>query len=360
MVAVLPSHEAPGGDAPMTDALRSTLYERTELADLSPAERRLALRRLALEAGGPEALPSVGALADEIDGFGILTGLMADDAVTDVLVNGSGSVWVERAGTLTPSDIRFESAEALTRFALRMVGRAGARLDRAHPLADARLPDGSRIHVVLPPVAPDGPLVSIRRFPAKRLHLEGLIAREMLTESQADALRTFVEERRTIVISGRTGVGKSTLLDALLRCIPSTERIVTIEELPELAIDTHNRVALIARSPNVEGSGAIGLDDLVKASLRMRPDRIVVGEVRGAEALSAIEAIATGHEGSMLTVHARSARDVHDRLTTLAMKAPNAPSESSLRRQLVDAIDLVVHLDRVNGRRCVTDLCARD
>lgn len=335
--------------------LRALLYEHDEIADLEPAERRLALRALAVEAGAD--LGTVGRLADEIDGFGILTHLMSDDAVTDVLVNGSGEVWVDRAGCLVRTNVCFADEEALVAFVQRLVGRAGVRLDRSHPIADARLADGSRLHVVLPPVAPDGPLVSVRRFPPVRFDLDDLVEREMLLSEQADALRSYVSDRRTIVISGRTGTGKSTLLDALLRCVPDSERIVTIEELPELHPAGEHRVSLIARGPNVEGNGAIGLDDLVRASLRMRPDRIVIGEVRGAEALHAIEAIGTGHEGSMLTVHARSASFVQERLITLALRSSASSSEEALRRELDEILDVVVHLERHEERRRVAEIC---
>jgi pilus assembly protein CpaF len=344
----------------VNDPLRVALYQHDELADLDVAERRLALRDLALGTGDPAALDAIATLADEIDGFGILAGIMADDAVTDVLVNGADEVWVDRSGTLTLTDVRFEDDDALARFVQRLVGGAGVRLDRAQPIADARLPDGSRIHAVLPPVAPDGPLVSIRRFPSERWTLDDLVARSMLQPDEADTLRSYVRDRRTIVISGRTGTGKSTLLDALVDCVPASERVVTVEELPELRPGDEHRVSLIARPPNVEGAGAIGLDVLVRASLRMRPDRIVVGEVRGSEALIAIEAAGTGHEGSMLTVHARSARSVKERLITLALKASSAPSEGALRRQVDEVLDVVVHLERVGDHRRVADICTFD
>jgi pilus assembly protein CpaF len=340
----------------MEEALRRALYENDEIADLDVAQRRLALRRLALDSAGPDALRCAGRLADEIDGFGVLTALMDDESVTDILVNGPDEVWVDRAGELAPADVTFGDRQRLTRFAQRLVGRAGGRLDRSVPIADARLSDGSRIHVVLPPLAPDGPLVSIRRFPKDRFELEHLVSFAMLTPEQADLLRAVVLDRRTVVISGRTGCGKSTLLDALIRCIPETERIVTIEELPELQSGGEHRVALVARATNVEGRGEVSMRDLVRASLRMRPDRIVVGEVRGAEALDAIDAIATGHPGSMLTVHARSAEATLERLMTLALQAGSAPDQEVIRRQLSDAIDVVVHLDRSGPLRRVSEI----
>lgn len=342
----------------MSAALRAAVFERPELAELDPSARRLALRALAVEGGIPDALSAVGEIADEIDGFGVLTEIMSDPAVTDILVNGPGEIWVDRDGSLVRTNLRFPDAGSLERFVERHLGGAGVRIDRTHPIADARLADGSRIHAVLPPVAPQGPLVSIRRFPSVRFDLEDLVTRSMLTGREAGQLRSLVRDRRTIVISGRTGVGKSTLLDALLRCIPEGERVVTIEELPELQPATEHRVSLVARGPNVEGKGAIALDRLVRASLRMRPDRIVVGEVRGVETLSALEAMATGHDGSMLTLHARSPEAVRDRLLGLALQAASGVSESSLLRQIDEAVDVSVHLDRDRtGRRRVTDIC---
>jgi pilus assembly protein CpaF len=344
----------------MSESLRAELFNHDDLAELEPVARRLALRRLALEAGIPDAASAAVELADEVDRFGVLTALMDDDEVTDILVNGPHEIWVDQAGRLSQTDIRFAGPEALLSYVQRLVGRAGARLDRSHPIADARLPDGSRIHAVLPPVAPEGPLVSIRRFPSRRFELDDLVARSMLDADEARRLTAFVEERRTIVVSGRTGTGKSTLLDALIRAVPTDERIVTIEELPELRSATEHRVSLVARGPNVEGKGAISLDQLVRAALRMRPDRIVVGEVRGPETLVAIEAMSTGHVGSMLTVHARSAAAVPDRLLTLALQAASGASEGSLRRQIEEAIDVVVHLDRRAGRRRVASICTFD
>ena len=339
-----------------TDELRSALLEHDEIADLNPPERRLAIRRLAVRSGIADG-STAAALADEIDGFGILSQLMSDDTITDVLVNGPGEVWVDKSGELARTGISFRDEAAVLRFIDRLLAGAGTRLDRSNPIADARLWDGSRMHAVLPPIAPQGPLVSIRRFPRERFALEDLVARGMLSAGEADLLRRFVEERRSIVIGGRTGTGKSTLLDALLHLSSPHERVVTIEELPELQRGSEHRVSLVARAPNVEGKGSVTLDTLVRAALRMRPDRIVVGEVRGPEALSAIEAMATGHQGSMLTVHARSAEAVLDRLVSLALQAPGAPGEASIRRQVEEAIDVVVHLERHAAQRRIAAIC---
>jgi pilus assembly protein CpaF len=341
----------------MKEKLRRVVYDHDELAELEPPERRLALRALALQTGVPNPGAVVAEIADEIDAFGPLTALMSDDRVTDVLVNGSDEVWIERGGMLERTAVRFRDDAALLHLLERLVGRAGVRLDRAQPIADARLRDGSRVHAVLPPIAPYGPLVSIRRFPTSRLELEDLVSLGMMNESQASTLDALVSERKTIVISGRTGTGKSTLLDALLRRVPHDERVVTIEELPELRHGKEHRVSLIARGENVEGRGAVTLDQLVRAALRMRPDRIVIGEVRGPEAVTALEAMSTGHDGSMLTVHARSADAVPDRLLTLALRGSPGATETSLRRQIREAVDVIVHLDRVEGCRRVAAIC---
>ena len=344
-------------DGPVSRASTSELYERVlerdELADLDAPARRLALRELA----GSNDAPGLRAshLADEIDGYGPLTADMEDPMVTDVLVTGPNEVWVERAGELVRSGARFEGPDALASFVERMLAYEGRRADASYPIADSRLPDGSRIHVVLPPVAPEGPLVSIRRFPKRSLTLDDLVARGAMTESQADLLRDAVTARVGVVVSGGTGSGKTTLLNALLGLV-TTERVIVIEETPELRPSCVHVVRLVARDPNVEGRGGVGLDDLVRAALRMRPDRIVVGEVRGPEALPALAAMSVGHEGSMITVHARSAAKVFDRLVSLALLASSGATEAALHAQARAAVGLVVHLERARGTRHVAEL----
>ncbi|HEX2195606.1 MAG TPA: ATPase, T2SS/T4P/T4SS family, partial [Actinomycetota bacterium] len=295
----------------LTGRLLERVLENDWLADLDPAQRRLALRDLL-------APGEVSEVAEHIDGYGPLAEVMARPGVTDVLVNGPHEVWVEQDGALTAAEVGWPDAGALRDFADRMLARGGASADASRPVADARLPDGSRIHVVLPPVAPHGPLVSIRRFPSVRFTLDDLLAAAMLDDEQAARLAQLVRERASIVISGATGSGKTTLLNALLATVGSEERVVTIEETPELGPFGSHVVSLVARPPNVEGAGEIDLAALVRASLRMRPDRIVVGEVRGREAAAALAAMATGHEGSMLTLHARSAAEAPERLASLA------------------------------------------
>jgi pilus assembly protein CpaF len=337
--------------------LMDLVLEHDELAELDPAQRRLALKSLVTRVVGPEAAAAaLPALADAIDGFGPLSALMREEDVTDVLVNGPGEVWVERGGSLQRAEVGWSGEAELRTFIARWLGAAGARADASHPIADARLEDGSRIHVVLPPIAPRGPLVSIRRWPSMGWSLDELVEVGMLDEEDAFLLRTSVVKRRSIAISGSTGSGKTTLMNALLQYVSEDERVVVIEETPELRPRCSHHVSLIARPPNVEGKGAIELDQLVRASLRMRPDRIVVGEVRGREALTALDAMATGHEGSMVTVHARSARDALERLVALSLQAGSAASEESLRARVLRSFDLVAHLERQDGRRVLAEL----
>jgi pilus assembly protein CpaF len=345
----------------MTDPLIEAVLEHDELADLDPAERRLELRALVAGTGRDRNLAAaVSKLADEIDGYGPISDFMRDPLVTDVLVNGAFEIWIERGGRLERTDVAFADAGALRNFVDRWLGGAGTRIDPEHPIADARLPDGARMHVVLSPIAPFGPLCSIRRFPERTLTSAGLVRSGMLSSAEESFLVWCVRERATIVISGATGTGKTTLLNALLDHVPDSERVVTIEETPELCPGSAHVVSLVARRPNVEGRGTVDLTELVRAALRMRPDRIVVGEVRGAEALTALGAMATGHQGSMLTVHAGSAGDALDRITVLALEASSGASEASLRERVTNALDFVVHLERRDGERRLAEVLPVD
>ena len=329
-----------------------------ELADLDPAERRLALRRVLLDEHDAVDVPaSLGELADAIDGFGPLTPLMDEDGVTDVLVNGPRDVWIERRGRLTTTPVCFEGDEDLRAFIERMLASTGRRADASKPIADARLRDGSRIHVVLPPIAPAGPLVSIRRFPSSPLTLTDLVSSGTMNDGQAAHLRRAIGERATIAISGGTGSGKTTLLNALLGQIPDGQRVVVLEETPELSAGGHH-VSLLTRDENLEGAGGVDLEALVRASLRMRPDRIVIGEVRGREALAALAAMSVEHPGSLVTLHARSAAAVPERLVSLALLARSGVSQDALHRQVAAAFDLFVHVERGRrGERRVSQIC---
>lgn len=339
----------------MTQDLVDFVLERDELAVLEPAERRLVVRRLLSDHFGAEGASAAGPIADLIDGYGPITVAMRDPDVTDVLINGPDEIWIERCGRLERADVAFADRAALGSFVERLIGASGGRVDMSSPIADARLSDGSRIHAVLPPLAPQGPLVSIRRFPSVSFTLEDLTRFKMLSQEETGLLRAAVRDRRSIVIGGGTGTGKTTLLNALLGEVPATERVVVIEETPELRPRCAHMVSLVARSSNVEGKGRVELQDLLRAALRMRPDRIVVGEVRGPEALVALDAMSTGHEGSFVTVHARSSSEVVDRMISLAMQA-GVTDGSDLRARFTRAFDLSVHVTRDDGRRVVASI----
>lgn len=339
----------------MNAALRELVFAHDELADLDPAERRLALREIVLEAGFDDVGKVVERLAADIDGFGPLSDLMDDPGITDILVNGPAETWIEKEGRLAPASGRFDDREALLRWCERTVSRAGGRLDTSRPIADVRLPDGSRLHAVLPPIAPDGPLVSIRRVPSRMRSLSELVELGLMSEGQSEVLHAHIEAKRSICVSGATGVGKTTLLNALLLLVPPSERVVVIEELPEL-VNRAGIVSLIARPPNAEERGLVTLEDLVRASLRMRPDRIVIGEVRGPEALPALSAMSTGHEGSLLSVHARSADHARARVADLALTSAHAPPRDVLVSQAHELIEVRVHIERRDGKRIVTQI----
>lgn len=325
------------------------------LGDLDPARRRLALRGLLSEEerADPGATESLSAVADHMDGYGPLTEVMERPGVTDVLVNGPHDVWTDGAGGLERERVAWEDAASLRVFVDRALAWAGVGVDPGRPFADARLPDGSRIHVVLPPIAPRGALVSIRRFPSVGFSLEDLERRGMLTASEVALLDDLVRDRAGIVVSGATGSGKTTLLNALVDRVQDDHRVVTIEETPELGPFSGHVVSLVTRPPNVEGAGAVDAAALVRTALRMRPDRIVVGEVRGPEAVHALSAMSTGHEGSMVTVHARSAAEARERVATLALAAAPNLEIGILEEQARRALRVCVHLTRDEGIRRV-------
>ena len=340
----------------MNPELMGLVYDHDELADLDPAARRIALRALVADHGVTDVAAVVCDLAEEIDGFGPLSDQMGIAGVTDVLVNGPDEIWIERDGVLSRTDARFSDRQHLHTWCERIVSEAGGRIDASWPISDVRLADGSRLHAVLPPVAPDGPIISIRRSPGRPRTLEDLAGLGAMDTADVERLRGLVADGRSIAIGGATGTGKTTLLNALLLEISPTLRVVTIEELPEIRADRAGVVSLVGRAPNAEGRGGVGLDELVRASVRMRPDRIVIGEVRGPEVLPALGAMATGHAGTMLTVHSRSAAHVTERLVSLALAASGAPSEDTLVRQVGSALDVVVHLGRAGRRRVVEEI----
>jgi pilus assembly protein CpaF len=294
-------------------------------------------------------------VVDDIVGLGPLEDLLADETVTDVLVNGPSEIWVERRGELVRTDVAFDDARDLMAVIERVITPLGLRLDRSSPIVDARLPDGSRLHAVVPPATPDGPIVAIRRFTEAVTDLAGLVESGSVSASDADRLRDIVASRRNLLVSGGTGTGKTTLLNVLSRLIPASERTVIVEDASELR-STGHRVRLEAHPPNAEGRGGVALDQLVRAALRLRPDRIVVGEVRGPEALDLVSALNTGHAGSMSTIHANGPDEALLRLETLALSGARRPAPDAIRRQIEAAVDTVVQLARVGGLRKVVEI----
>ena len=285
-------------------------------------------------------------LLEEILGVGPLASLMADPAVTDILVNGPRQVYVERFGRLEKSDVRFRDVEHLVRIIQRIAARVGRRIDESSPMVNARLPDGSRVNATLPPATIDGPTLSIRRFGHRRLRRTDLMQLGMFSPEVYEFLDAAVRGRKNILVSGGTGSGKSTLLGALAEAIPDRERVVTIEDSAELILDQEHVVRMETRPANIEGRGLITARDLVINALRMRPDRIIVGEVRGGEALDMLQAMNTGHDGGMTTVHANSPRDAFARLETMVLMAGLELPSRAIREQMVAALHLIVHVRR--------------
>ncbi|WP_156158040.1 CpaF family protein [Gordoniibacillus kamchatkensis] len=290
-------------------------------------------------------------------GLDALQPLLDDPSVTEIMVNDYEEVFIERAGTVQKADVRFESRERLEDIIQAIVGKVNRTVNESSPIVDARLPDGSRVHVVLPPVALKGPTLTIRRFPERPFTMDDLLARGSVSSAAADALQQLVKAKYNIFVSGGTGSGKTTMLNALAGFIPAEERIVSIEDSAELQLHAiPNWVALETRNANAEGKGEISIRELIRASLRMRPSRIIVGEVRGGEALDMLQAMNTGHEGSLSTGHSNTSRDMLSRLETMILSVAPLPTEV-IRRQIAAALDILVHVSRLrDGRRTVTEI----
>jgi pilus assembly protein CpaF len=342
-------------------ALIDRLVDRLVESDV-PLQRNaitLAARKLLAEEAplaGPELAVAV---TDALVGLGPIEALLRDPGVSDVLVNGPDEIWVERFGRLERSSLRYQDSAAVVAAVERVIAPLGLRLDRASPSVDARLADGSRLHAVVPPVSVDGPIVAIRRFTAAVTDLESLVVDGALPSEGAEMLAKAVRERRNVLIAGGTGTGKTTLLNVLSGEIPPGERVVTIEDAAELQMSGHV-VRLEARPANAEGAGEITLQQLVRSGLRLRPDRIILGEVRGPEALDLVSALNTGHQGSMSTVHANSPEEALWRIETLALSGDRRVSEPTVRRQLMSAVDLVVQMVRRGEQRRVCTLARID
>lgn len=294
-------------------------------------------------------------LTDEIyssiRGFGLLDSIINDDNITEVMINGSKEIFIEKSGKLIRLDEEFESEEKLQDIIQRIVALAGREVNQANPIVDTRLPDGSRVNVVLPPISLKGPIVTIRKFSKNPMTVEKLIEYKSITPQIADVLRLLVKAKYNIFICGGTGSGKTTFLNAISNFIPSDERIITIEDSAELQIaNVENLVSLETRNANTAGVGEINIRDLIKSALRMRPDRIVVGEVRGAEALDMLQAMNTGHDGSLSTGHANSTRDMLSRLETMVLTGAEGLPLAAVRQQIASAVDIIVHLSRLRDR----------
>ena len=296
-------------------------------------------------------------LADELLGLGPLEPLLKDDTISDILVVGPRTVYIERGGRLAPTDVRFKDESHLLRIINKIVAAIGRRVDEASPLVDARLADGSRVNAVIRPVAVDGPQVSIRKFSRRPFSLHSLVEKNALPQCMADLLALAVEEKVSMVISGGTGSGKTTMLNALSSYIPHEERLVTIEDAAELQLQQPHVVRLETRPPSIEGKNEISQRDLVKNALRMRPDRIIVGEVRGGEAFDMLQAMNTGHEGSMTTIHANNPRDALSRMEQMVGMAGMPMSQLSIRSQISSAIHFIIQLNRLrDGTRRVMSI----
>ena len=334
----------------------------TKIAGLNNAQ--LANQLLAFldsdEAATPDLSPLdrqrvVTELVNDIKGLGPIEPLLLDPEISDILINGMDSVYIERRGRLERVDVRFRDRQHLLHIAQRIAGQVGRRVDESSPMVDARLADGSRVNIIIPPLALDGAAISIRRFVIRGVSLPDMAEREVLSSAMADLFRVAVKARINILISGGTGAGKTTFLNALSREIDDSERLVTIEDAAELQLQQPHVIRLETRTMSAEGTGRVTMQDLLVNTLRMRPDRIIVGEVRGAEANEMLQAMNTGHPGSMCTLHANTPRDALTRLENMLMMGGSDMPLPALRRQIAASIDLIVQLTRMrSGHRCVT------
>ncbi|WP_404409915.1 CpaF family protein [Pseudidiomarina marina] len=296
-------------------------------------------------------------IVNDCIGFGPLTSLLHDNAISEIMVNDFQTIFVEKEGQLSRCPISFSSEEELLRVIDRIITPLGRRLDSSQPMVDARMPDGSRINAVLSPLALRGSCLTVRKFLAKRLQFDDLVRQGALSTEAADYLLRCVVERRNILIAGGTGTGKTTLLNTLAGVIPSHQRVITIEDAAELQLSHQNLIALEARPPNAEGNGKIAIRDLLINALRMRPDRIIVGECRGIEAIDMLQAMNTGHEGSLTTLHANSARDAIRRLEVMVLMAGLEIPLSAIRQQIASAIDVIIQIQRTNeGARVIREI----
>ena len=352
----------------MKARLHRTLINRmdlTKLSTLTPEQVHAEVSRLAEIVLAQEAAPLSAAererlvndVQHELFGLGPLEPLLADPTISDILVNRHNTIYIERRGKIEATNVTFKDDEHLMRVIERIVSSVGRRIDESSPMVDARLQDGSRVNAIIPPLAIDGPVLSIRRFGSEPLKMAMLIENQALTKDISDMLQMCVTARLNVLISGGTGAGKTTLLNALSAFIPEDERIVTIEDSAELQLQQPHVVRLETRPPNIEGRGEVTQRDLVKNALRMRPDRIVIGEVRGGEAIDMLQAMNTGHDGSLTTIHANTPRDSLARLETMIQMTGMRLSDRAMRQQVASALNLVLQVARLSdGSRRVTSI----
>jgi pilus assembly protein CpaF len=353
----------------LKSAVHTVLIQRLDLEKLDEIQKTSSgqqqifalIQQILSEQGVPLSMTERDRLAqevlDEVFGLGPLEPLLNDSTISDILVNTFNSVYIERRGMLEKTTVTFKDNRHLMHIIDKVVSAVGRRVDESSPMVDARLKDGSRVNVIIPPLAVDGPILSIRRFGAKPLEAEDLVRNQMLTPAMLEVLKGAVKARLNIVVSGGTGAGKTTLLNVLSGFISPTERIVTIEDSAELQMKQEHVVRLETRPPNVEGRGAIRQRELVINALRMRPDRIVLGEVRGEETLDMLQAMNTGHDGSITTIHSNTPRDALARLETMAMMSEVRLAEKAIRAQIAAAVHVIVQVARQSdGSRRITHI----
>lgn len=338
-------------------AIKQYVTENIPLSQISDEELQEQVEQIAAQKIGGAYCPIdqrvsiVEQVYSSIRGFGLLDSIMKDDTITEVMINGPDHIFIEQDGRLFRLEKKFESQRRLEDIIQRIVGLAGREVNQANPICDTRLPDGSRVNVVLPPIALCGPTVTIRKFSKTPMTIEKLIEYGSLTQEIADKLKLLVQAKYNIFISGGTGSGKTTFLNALSNYIPRDERVITIEDSAELQIaHIDNLVSLETRNANASGAGQITIRDLIKSSLRMRPERIIVGEVRGGEALDMLQAMNTGHDGSLSTGHANSPEDMLSRLETMVLQGAAGLPLEAIRQQIASAVDIIIHLSRLRDK----------
>ena len=340
-------------------AVHNRLFETLDVSRLESLEANMASQKVTTAIG--EILDEEGRLLTDVDrarlieeiknellGLGPLEPLLWDDEITDILVNGPSQVYVERGGKLYLTDVSFQDDQHLMLIIDRIVSQVGRRVDEASPMVDARLPDGSRINAIIPPLALDGPSLSIRRFGKRRYSVDDLVAKDSITPDMVEFIRAIIRARLNVLVCGGTGSGKTTMLNCISAFIPVDERVVTIEDSAELVLQQPHVVRLETRPPNVEGKGEVTARELVRNTLRMRPDRIIVGEVRGSEVFDMLQAMSTGHDGSLCTIHANTPRDSMGRLEMMMLLAGWSIPQRAMRQQIASALNVIVHVSRLS------------